>query len=313
VDRGVTTRQILTREAFDNAIAVTMALGGSTNAVLHLLAIAREAGVPLALNDFERIGARVPQLADVKPFGRYTMRDLDAVGGLPVVLRTLLDSQLLHGDAPTVTGRSLGEEVAALAPPEPDGRVVFPIDRPRGAHGGVAVLYGNVAPEGAVLKSAGLEDVVFNGTARVFDGETAAMAAVTAGRVTPGDVVVIRYEGPAGGPGMPEMLAVTAAIKGAGLGRDVALVTDGRFSGATAGLCVGHVAPEASKAGPISLIADGDRITIDVPARRLDVHADQSELDRRRRAWAPPAPRYTTGVLARYARTVASAATGAVC
>ena len=312
LDSGTTARAVLTREAFENAISVVMALGGSTNAVLHLLAIAHEARVDLSLADFDRVGRRVPHITDVKPFGTYVMNDLDAVGGVPVVMRALLEADLLHGDALTVSGRTLGEELEALAPPDPDGLVVYGLDRPLSVTGGIAVLRGSLAPDGAVVKSAGLEDLVHRGTARVFDGEAGAMDAVTSGRIGAGDVVVIRYEGPRGGPGMREMLAVTAAIKGAGLGRDVVLLTDGRFSGATSGLCVGHVAPEAAEGGPVALVADGDPVVLDVPGRRLDLLVDDAELQRRRAAWKPPAPRYETGVLAKYARLVGSAAFGAV-
>ncbi len=313
LDAGLTARRILTKDAFENAIAVVQALGGSTNAVLHLLAIAHEARVPLDLDDFNRIGARVPHLADVRPFGRYVMNDVDRVGGVPMVMRQLLDAGLLHGDALTVTGRTLAENLADLDPPAPDGEVVHPLTAPIHATGGLKVLRGTLAPDGAVAKTAGMENLRFTGTARVFDGEQAAMDAVTAGRIVAGDVVVIRWEGPSGGPGMREMLAVTGAIKGAGLGAKVALVTDGRFSGATHGLCIGHVAPEAAGCGPIALVADGDRVTLDVPAGRLDVEVDPAELDRRRADWKPMTPRYASGVLAKYARLVGSAANGAVC
>jgi len=313
LDRGITARQIMTRQAFENAITVVMALGGSTNAVLHLLAIAHEARVELTLEDFDRIGRRTPLLADVKPFGRYVMSDVHTVGGVPVVLRALLDAGLLHGDALTVTGRTLGEELAALDPPDPDGKVLHAVRESLHVDGGIAILRGSLAPEGAVVKSAGLDDLVHTGTARVFDGEADAMEALTAGRLVAGDVVVIRWEGPRGGPGMREMLAVTAAIKGAGLGKDVVLVTDGRFSGATAGLCVGHVAPEAADGGPIALVADGDTVVLDIPGRRLDLLVDEAELDRRRAGWKPREPRYPTGVLGKYAKLVGSAATGAVC
>jgi dihydroxy-acid dehydratase len=314
IEKGITARQILTREAFENAIAVVMALGGSTNAVLHLLAIAREARVDLTLEDFDRIGSRVPHIADVRPFGQFVMNDVDRIGGVPVVMRALLDAGLLHGDALTVSGRTLGEELSDLAPPELDGTVLRPLDQPLHSTGGIAILRGSLAPDGAVVKSAGMDSLVFEGTARVFDGEAAAMEAVTGGSIVAGDIVVIRWEGPRGGPGMREMLAVTAAIKGAGLGKDVALLTDGRFSGATSGLCVGHIAPEAADAGPIALVADGDRILLDVPNRRLDlVGVDAEELERRRGNWKPLEPRYTSGVLAKYARLVGSAAEGAVC
>ncbi len=313
VEQGLTARQILTRDAFENAIAVVMALGGSTNAVLHLLAIAHEARVDLDLDDFDRIGRRVPHIADVRPFGAYVMNDLDTIGGVPVVMRALLEAGLLHGDALTVTGRTLAEELSALAPPDLDGTVLRPLDAPLHATGGLAILRGSLAPDGAVVKSAGMDSLVFEGRARVFDGEAGAMAAVTSNTIEAGDIVVIRWEGPRGGPGMREMLAVTAAIKGAGLGKEVALLTDGRFSGATSGLCVGHLAPEAADGGPIALVADGDRILLDVPNRRLDLLVDVDELERRRAGWKPLEPRYTSGVLAKYAKLVGSAATGAVC
>jgi dihydroxy-acid dehydratase len=311
--QGITARQILTRPAFENAIAVVMALGGSTNAVLHLLAIAHEAHVDLTLDDFTRIGRRVPHLADVKPFGRFVMTDVDRVGGIPVVMRALLDAGLLHGDTLTVTGRTMAENLAEIAPPDVDGQVVRAMSAPIHRTGGLTILSGSLAPEGAVVKSAGFDEDVFEGTARVFDGERAAMDAVADGTVAPGDVVVIRYEGPKGGPGMREMLAVTGAIKGAGLGKDVLLLTDGRFSGGTTGLCVGHVAPEAVDGGPIALVRDRDRIRLDVSAGTLDLLVDGEALARRRSGWAPPPPRHQRGVLAKYARLVGSAAHGAVC
>jgi dihydroxy-acid dehydratase len=313
LDLGITARQVLTRDAFENAIAVVMALGGSTNAVLHLLAIANEARVELTLDDFTRIGERVPHLADVKPFGRYVMTDVDGIGGVPVVMRELLEAGLLHGDAMTVTGCTIADNLAALDPPKPDGRIVHAVTSPIHATGGLTILRGSLAPDGAVVKSAGMDSLVFEGRARVFDGEAAAMDAVTSGSVEAGDVLVIRWEGPRGGPGMREMLAVTAAVKGAGLGADVALLTDGRFSGATFGLCVGHVAPEAADGGPIALVEDGDRVLLDVPGKRLDLLVDDEELDRRRAGWKPLEPRYTSGVLAKYAKLVSSAAQGAVC
>jgi dihydroxy-acid dehydratase len=313
LDAGLTARKILTREAFENAIAVVMALGGSTNAVLHLLAIAHEARVELTLDDFNRVGDRTPHLADVRPFGRYVMTDIDRIGGVPVVLRALLDAGVLHGEALTVTGRTLGDELAAISPPDPDGRIIHAMADPIHRTGGLTILRGSLAPDGAVVKSASFDDAVLDGVARVFDDEKDAMAAVTAGRIRPGDAVVIRYEGPAGGPGMREMLAVTGAIKGAGLGDDVLLITDGRFSGATHGPCIGHVAPEAAHGGPIALVADGDRIRLDLRARTLDLLVDPAELDRRRAGWKPRAARYETGVLAKYAKLVGSAATGAVC
>ena len=308
---NIQPREIMTREAFENAITVVMALAGSTNAVLHLLAIAREAHVPLALDDFDRISRRVPHLVDVRPAGRFVMTDLDRVGGVPVVMRELLDLGLLHGDCRTVTGKTIAENLAALDPPAPDGDVVRPASSPIHAEGGIAVLRGSLAPDGCVMKVAGAASASFRGRARVFDSEQEAFAAVTAGRIGKGDVIVIRYEGPKGSPGMPEMLAVTAAVAGAGLGADVALITDGRFSGATKGYSVGHVAPEAFVGGPIALVAEGDDIAIDAAARTIDVLVDAAELERRRAAWKAPAPRYATGVLAKYARLVGSASEGA--
>ena len=313
LDAGITARRILTKEAFENAIAVVMALGGSTNAVLHLLAIAHEARVELTLDDFNRVGDRTPHLADVRPFGRYVMTDIDRIGGVPVVMRALLDAGVLHGDALSVTGRTVGEELEAIAPPDPDGKIIHALSDPIHRTGGLTILRGSLAPDGAVVKSASFDGAVMDGTARVFDDEKDAMAAVTAGRIQPGDAVVIRYEGPAGGPGMREMLAVTGAIKGAGLGNDVLLLTDGRFSGATHGPCIGHVAPEATHGGPIALVAEGDRIRLDLAARTLDLLVDAAELDRRRAGWKPRAARYETGVLAKYAKLVGSAAQGAVC
>ncbi len=312
IDSGMTARDVLTRAAFENAITTVMAFGGSTNAVLHLLAVAAEAGVALDLDDFDRIGRRVPQVADMKPFGRYVMSDLDQIGGVPVVLRTLHDAGLLNTEAMTVTGRVLGDELMAMAPGAPDGSVVKPAARPFAPSGGLAVLRGSLAPDGAVVKTAGMVETIFDGKARVFDDEESAMQAVLAGRIERGDVVVIRYEGPVGGPGMPEMIAVTSAIRGAGIGPYVALVTDGRFSGATTGLCVGHVAPEAALGGPLALVRDGDRITIDLPGRRVDLHVDEPELRRRRAEWVRPRPRHEAGALAKYARNVQSASTGAV-
>jgi dihydroxy-acid dehydratase len=311
--RGITARDVMTREAFENAIAVVMAFGGSTNAVLHLLAIAGEAGVELTIDDFDLIGAKVPHLADVKPFGRYVMTDVDRVGGVPVVMKALLDAGLLHGDALTVTGRTVAENLADLAPPDLDGKVLRAMSQPIHRTGGLTILRGSLAPDGAVVKTAGFEADVFEGTARVFDGERGAMDALENGTITAGDVVVIRYEGPKGGPGMREMLAITGAIKGAGLGKDVLLLTDGRFSGGTTGLCVGHVAPEAVDGGPIALVRDGDRIRLDVAAKTLDLVVDEADLASRREGWAPPAPSARGGVLAKYARLVGSAAQGAVC
>ena len=311
--RGITARDILTKDAFENAIAVVMALGGSTNAVLHLLAIAREAEVDLTIDDFNRVGDRTPHLADVKPFGRFVMNDIDRIGGVPVVMRELLEAGLLHGDALTVTGKTLAENLDELSPPAPDGVVLHTVASPIHATGGLLVLKGSFAPQGAVIKAASVDEPLFEGTAKVFDDEKDAMAAVTQGHIVAGDVVVIRYEGPRGGPGMREMLAVTAAIKGAGLGKDVMLVTDGRFSGATAGFCIGHVAPEAPDGGPIAFVRDGDRIRLDMTSRTLDLLVDAAELDTRRAGWKPNEPRYTKGVLGKYARLVGSAAEGAVC
>jgi dihydroxy-acid dehydratase len=311
-EEGIRPRQILTKAAFQNAIAVVNALGGSTNAVLHLLAIANEARVELELEEFNRIGRRVPHIADTKPHGRYHMIDLDRIGGVPVVMRELLEAGLLDGDCLTVTGRTVAENLAALDPPGPDGDVVHALSAPIHAQGGIAVLRGSLAPNGGVVKIAGLDQLRFEGTARVFDGEELAMEAILAGQIRAGDVVVIRYEGPKGGPGMKEMLAVTGAMKGAGRGADAALVTDGRFSGGTHGLCVGHIAPEAVDGGPIGLVADGDRIVIDADARTIDLLVDDDTLAARRVDWKLPEPRYTTGVLAKFARLVTGADRGAI-
>jgi dihydroxy-acid dehydratase len=311
--RGITARQIMTKEAFENAIAVVMAFGGSTNAVLHLLAIAHEADVDLTIDDFRRVGARVPHLADVKPFGAYVMTDIDRVGGVPVVMKALLDAGLLHGDCLTVTGKTVAENLAGINPPDPDGKVVRALQEPIHKTGGITILTGSLAPEGAVVKSAGFDEDVFTGSARVFDGERAAMDAVESSSLKPGDVVVIRYEGPKGGPGMREMLAVTGAIKGAGLGKDVLLLTDGRFSGGTTGLCVGHVAPEAVDGGPIAFVRDGDTIILDVAKATLDVDVPADELARRAERFTPPPPKYPRGVLGKYHRLVGSASKGAVC
>jgi dihydroxy-acid dehydratase len=310
--QGIRPRQVMTKDAFENAIAVTMALGGSTNAVLHLLAIANEARVDLSLDDFNAVAAKVPHLADTKPHGKYHMSDLDRIGGVPVVMAELLDAGLLHGGCLTVTGRTVADNLAALAPPAPDGDVVHPLDRPIHVQGGIAVLTGTLAPKGAVVKVAGLDQLSFDGTARVFDGEDRAMEAILSGSIEPGTVVVIRYEGPKGGPGMREMLAVTGAMKGVGRGADCALVTDGRFSGGTHGFCIGHVAPEAVDGGPIALVADGDRITVDVVNHTIDLVVGVDELDRRRVELKHPAPRYTTGALAKYARLVTGAERGAI-
>lgn len=311
--RGITARDILTKEAFENAIAMVMAFGGSTNAVLHLLAIAHEANVALSLQDFSRIGSGVPHLADVKPFGRHVMSDVDHIGGVPVVMKALLDAGLLHGDCLTVTGHTMAENLAAITPPDPDGKVLRALANPIHPSGGITILHGSLAPEGAVVKTAGFDSDVFEGTARVFDGERAALDALEDGTITVGDAVVIRYEGPKGGPGMREMLAITGAIKGAGLGKDVLLLTDGRFSGGTTGLCVGHIAPEAVDGGPIALLRNGDRIRLDVAGRVLDVLADPAEFASRQQDFSPPPPRYTTGVLSKYVKLVSSAAVGAVC
>ncbi|HXF56383.1 MAG TPA: dihydroxy-acid dehydratase [Actinomycetota bacterium] len=310
---GIRPRDVLTREAFENAIAVVMACGGSTNAVLHLLAIAAEAGVELDIEEFDRVSRRTPHIADLRPAGRFVMADLDRVGGVPVVMRELLEAGLLRGEALTVTGKTVAENLAELAPPGPDGTVVRPLSAPIHPYGGMAILKGSLAPEGAVTKVVGMEGMTFRGPARVFDSEEEAFQAVTGGRVRRGEVVVVRYEGPRGGPGMREMLAVTAAVVGAGLGREVALVTDGRFSGATHGFAVGHVAPEAAVGGPIALVQDGDEVVIDVDARRLDLLVPEDELARRRDGWKPPEPRYRWGALAKYARLVSSASRGAVC
>jgi dihydroxy-acid dehydratase len=310
--RGHTARDILTMEAFENAIAVGMALGGSTNIVLHLLAIANEAEVPLTLADFNRIGDKVPHIADVKPFGQYVMNDVDRYGGLPVLMKALLDEGLLHGDALTVTGKTMAENLAELDPPALDGKVLRSLDNPFHATGGITILHGSLAPEGAVVKTAGFDSAVFEGPARVFEREREAMDALAEGHINKGDIVVIRYEGPKGGPGMREMLSITARIKGAGLGKDVLLLTDGRFSGGTTGLCIGHVAPEAVDAGPIAFVRDGDLIRVDIPSRTLDLLVDDDELEARREGWAPLPPRYTRGVLAKYSKLVKSASLGAV-
>ncbi|HEY8319301.1 MAG TPA: dihydroxy-acid dehydratase [Amnibacterium sp.] len=309
---GITARDILTKEAFENAIAVAMAFGGSTNVVLHLLAIAHEAEVELTLDDFNRIGSRVPHIGDLKPFGRFVMNDVDRVGGVPVVMKALLDAGLLHGDALTVTGKTVAENLAEMDIAPLDGTVLRTLDNPIHASGGLTILTGSLAPEGAVVKTAGFDAAVFEGPARVFERERGAMDALTNGEISAGDVVVIRYEGPKGGPGMREMLAITAAIKGAGLGRDVLLLTDGRFSGGTTGLCIGHIAPEAVDAGPIAFVRDGDPIRVDIAARTLDLLVDEAELQARRAGWAPLPPRYTRGVLAKYSKLVHSAAVGAV-
>jgi dihydroxy-acid dehydratase len=313
ISLGITARDIMTKKAFENAITVVMALGGSTNAVLHLLAMAHEARVDLTIDDFNRIGDKTPHLADVKPFGRYVMNDLHKIGGVPVVLKALLDAGLIHGDALTVTGKTMAENLAHINPPDPDGKIIYAVNNPIHKTGGLVILKGSLAPEGAVIKAASIDEPIFEGTAKVFDDEKFAMEAVTHGEIVKGDVVVIRYEGPQGGPGMREMLAVTGAIKGAGLGKDVMLVTDGRFSGATAGFCIGHVAPEATQGGPIGLAKTGDKIRLDMNTQTLDLLVDETELAKRRAEFKPAIPRYTTGVLAKYAKLVGSAAYGAVC
>jgi dihydroxy-acid dehydratase len=312
IRKGIRPRQIMTREAFENAIAVTMALGGSTNAVLHLLAIAYEAEVELDLSVFNEIAAKVPHIADTKPHGKYHMVDVDRVGGVPVVMKHLLDAGLLHGDCLTVTGKTVAENLAELDPPAPDGEVIHPLSDPIHDIGGLAILSGSLAPKGSVVKVAGIDFDEFEGPARVFDGEQDAMDAVLAGRINSGDVVVIRYEGPKGGPGMREMLAITGAMKGAGRGGDAALITDGRFSGGTHGFCIGHVAPEAVDGGPIGLVEEGDRIRIDVRAHTIELLVDEAVLAERRTALKHPEPRYTKGVLAKYARLAAGAEKGAV-
>ena len=309
---GITARQIMTKEAFENAIAVVMAFGGSTNAVLHLLAIAHEAEVDLTLDDFTRVAARVPHLGDLKPFGRYVMSDVDRIGGVPVVMKALLDAGLLHGECLTVTGRTVAENLAEINPPDPDGKILRALDNPIHRTGGITILTGSLAPDGAVVKSAGFDSDVFEGTARVFERERAALDALEDGTIVAGDAVVIRYEGPKGGPGMREMLAITGAIKGAGLGKDVLLLTDGRFSGGTTGLCVGHVAPEAVDAGPIAFVRDGDRIRLNVAEATLDLLVDPAELEARQVDWAPLPSAYTRGVLAKYVKLVQSASKGAV-
>ncbi|WP_062291130.1 dihydroxy-acid dehydratase [Demequina phytophila] len=309
---GITARDIMTKEAFENAIAVVMAFGGSTNAVLHLLAIANEAEVDLTLDDFARVAAKVPHLGDLKPFGQFVMNDVDRVGGVPAVMKTLLDAGLMHGDVMTVTGKTLAENMDELKPAKIDGRVVRALNNPIHKSGGITILKGSLAPEGAVVKSAGFDDDVFQATARVFDRERAALDALEAGEIQKGDCVVIRYEGPKGGPGMREMLAITAAIKGAGLGKDVLLVTDGRFSGGTTGLCVGHIAPEAVDGGPIAFVRDGDRITLDVAHGTLEVLVSAEELEARKEGWEPIPARFTKGVLGKYQKLVGSASKGAV-
>jgi dihydroxy-acid dehydratase len=311
---GIRPSDILTKKAFENAIALANALGGSTNAVLHLLAIANEAGVELNLEDFNRIAAKVPHIADMKPGGKFHMTDLDRIGGVPVVLKMLLDAGLLHGDVMTVTGKTMAENLAEINPPDPDGVVVHPLSAPINVEGGLLILTGSLAPKGSVVKVAGLtpEQRLFEGTARVFDGEDGAMAAIMAGEIQPNTVLVIRYEGPKGGPGMREMLAITGAMKGAGRGYDCALITDGRFSGGTWGFCIGHVAPEAVDGGPIAFVRDGDQIKIDVANFGLDLLVDEAELAKRREGWKPNSPRYTSGVLGKYAKLAQGAEKGAI-
>jgi dihydroxy-acid dehydratase len=313
IRQGITTRDIITKQSLENAIAVVMAFGGSTNAVLHLLAIAHEARVDLSMDDFHRIGSKVPLLADVKPFGRYVMSDIDRVGGVPVVMKALLDAGLMHGDCLTVSGKTMAENLADIASPDPDGDILHAISKSFGGTGGISILGGSLAPEGAVVKNAGIPVDVFEGPAKVFERERAAMDALEAGGIEAGDVVIIRYEGPKGGPGMREMLMITGAIKGAGLGKDVLLITDGRFSGGTTGLCVGHVSPEALDGGAIGLVKNGDRIRIDIPNRKLDLLVDDSELQKRRETWEPVPHKYHSGVLGKYSKLVGSASKGAVC
>jgi len=313
IRQGITTRDILTKKAFENAITILMALGGSTNAVLHLLAIAHEAEVDLSLDDFHRIGSKVPLLGDLKPFGKYVMTDVDRVGGIPVVLRILLDAGYLHGDTLTVTGKTMAENLADINPPLADGAVLFPIDKPMSKDIGITILGGSLATDGAVCKTAGIGIDTFEGPARVFEREQAAMDALENGTIKEGDVLVIRYEGPKGGPGMREMLMITGAIKGAGLGKKTLLLTDGRFSGGSTGLCVGHVAPEAVDGGPIAFVKDGDRIRIDIPNRTLDLLVDPAELEARKAGWKPLPHKYQRGVLHKYSKLVGSASRGAVC
>ena len=311
IAKGITARDIITKKALENAIAVTMAFGGSTNAVLHFLAIAREAEVDLTLDDFNRIADKVPHLGDLKPFGRYVMADVDRVGGVPVVMKALLDAGLIHGDALTVTGKTVAENLEGINPPDPDGKIIRALNNPIHKTGGISILKGSMAPQGAVVKTAGFDLEDFTGPARVFDREAAAMEALSEGKISKGDVVVIRYEGPKGGPGMREMLAITAAIKGAGLGKDVLLLTDGRFSGGTTGLCIGHIAPEATDGGPIALVRDSDLIRVNIAARTLELLVEPEELAARKTQWVPLEPRYTRGVLAKYSKLVHSAAEGA--
>ncbi|MFM8254430.1 MAG: dihydroxy-acid dehydratase [Actinomycetota bacterium] len=313
IKQGITARDILTKQAFENAITILMALGGSTNAVLHLMALAHEADVDLELEDFHRIGSKVPLLGDLKPFGRYVMSDVDKVGGVPVVLRSLLDAKLLHGDALTVTGKTMAENLAHIAPPDPDGEILRATKNPMDTTGGITILRGSLAPEGAVTKTAGIGIETFEGPAKVFEREREAMDALENGSIQAGDVLVIRYEGPKGGPGMREMLMITGAIKGAGLGKTTMLLTDGRFSGGSTGLCVGHIAPEAVDGGPIAFVRNGDIIRINTKTRQLDLLVSDGELAERKKGWAPLSHRYSRGVLAKYSKLVGSASKGAVC
>ncbi len=313
IAQGITTRDIITKQSLENAIAIVMAFGGSTNAVLHLLAIAHEAKVDLHLEDFHRIGSKVPLLADVKPFGRYVMSDVDRVGGVPVVMRALLDAGLMNGDCLTVTGKTMAENLADLDSPDPDGDIVHAMNNPMGGTGGISILGGSLSPEGAVCKTAGIPVDVFEGPAKVYERERAAMDALESGDIQPGDVVIIRYEGPKGGPGMREMLMITGAIKGAGLGKEVMLITDGRFSGGTTGLCIGHVAPEAVDGGPIAFVEHGDKVRINISERKLDLLVDESVLAERRKHFKPVPHKYDRGVLAKYVKLVGSASNGAVC
>jgi dihydroxy-acid dehydratase len=313
IAQGITARDIITKQSLENAIAIVMAFGGSTNAVLHLLAIAHEANVDLHLEDFHRIGSKVPLLADVKPFGRYVMSDVDRVGGVPVVMRALLDAGLMHGDCLTVTGKTMAENLADLDSPDPDGDIVHAMNNPMGGTGGISILGGSLAPLGAVCKTAGIPVDAFEGPAKVYERERAAMDALESGDIQSGDVVIIRYEGPKGGPGMREMLMITGAIKGAGLGKDVMLITDGRFSGGTTGLCIGHVAPEAVDGGPIAFVEHGDKVRINISERKLDLLVDESVLVERRKHFKPVPHKYDRGVLAKYVKLVGSASNGAVC
>ena len=311
--RGIRARDIITRDSLLNAVAVVMALGGSTNAVLHLMAIAHEAEVDLTLEDFNSVGDRVPHLGDLKPFGRYVMSDVFKIGGIPVVMKALLDAGLINGDCLTITGKTVAENLEGINPPDPDGQILRAMDNPIHKTGGLTILHGSLAPGGAVVKSAGFDAERFEGTARVFNREAPAMDAVLNGELKGGDVVIIRYEGPKGGPGMREMLAITGAIKGAGIGKEVLLITDGRFSGGSTGLCIGHVAPEAVDGGPIALVEDGDPILVDITQRRIDLLVDESVLEERRKTLQHPENPRLHGVLGKYAKLVQSASTGAVC